>query len=327
MILARETIPGIQAKHLGAKGLTMTTTISSSAKKEHANPRLGSAGLRFRSILVATDCSPTSQIAVKLAARMAKESHARLYVLHSILPELFGVELRGPVPELALMDLQNARENLHKYVEHIPDLRTVKHEEIVFLGAASEAIQSAGESNAIDLLVLGSHGRQGLAKLTLGSVAEWAIGRLTYPVLVTGPMCDKNLRPIRSIVLATDLSQALRPAQYASSIAQDYNARLTVLNVLPHASTTDEQNQIESNTREKLHQLMPSDSREQYTLNFEVKTGDVAPAILHSAQMNKANLIVLGAKHRAPLADHVPRTKLSAIIRGSHCPVLVVPVQ
>jgi hypothetical protein len=38
-------------------------------------------------------------------------------------------------------------------------------------------------------------------------------------------------------------------------------------------------------------------------------------------------LIVLGAKHRAPLADHVPRTKLSAIIRGSHCPVLVVPAQ
>ena len=303
----------------------MTTTVSSSPKKEHENPRLGSAGLRFRSILVATDCSPASEIAVRLAARMAKESHARLYVLHSILPELYGVGMRGPVPELALMDLQNARENLHRYVEHIPDLRTVKHKEIVFLGSASDAIQSAAESNGIDLLVLGSHGRHGLAKLTLGSVAEWAIRRLTYPVLVAGPMCDKSLRPIRSIVLATDLSQALSPAQYASSMAQDYNARLTVLNVLPHASTTDEQNQIESSTRKKLHQLVPSDCGEQCTLNFEVKTGDVAPAILHSAQVNKANLIVLGAKHRAPLADHVPRTKLSAIIRGSHCPVLVVP--
>ena len=258
---------------------------------------------------------------------MAKESHARLYVLHAILPELYGVDMRGPVPELALMDLQNARENLHRYVEHIPDLRTVKHKEIAFLGSPSEAIQSAGESNGIDLLVLGSHGRHGLAKLTLGSVAEWAIRRLTYPVLVAGPMCDKSLRPIRSIVLATDLSQALSPAQYASSMAQDYNARLTVLNVLPQASTTDEQNQIESSTREKLHQLVPSDCGEQCTLNFEVKTGDVAPAILNSAQINKANLIVLGAKHRAPLADHVPRTKLSAIIRGSHCPVLVVPAQ
>ena len=305
----------------------MTTTVSSSPKKEHENPRLGSVGLRFRSILVATDCTPASQVAVRLAARMAKESHARLYVLHSILPELYGVGVRGPVPELALMDLQNARENLHRYVEHIPDLRTVKHKEIAFLGSASDAIKSASESNGIDLLVLGSHGRHGLAKLTCGSLAEWAIRRLTYPVLVAGPMCDKSLRPIRSIVLATDLSQALSPAQYASSMAQDYNARLTVLNVLPHACTTDDQNQIESSTRKKLHQLVPCDSEGRFTLNFEVKTGDVASAILHSAQVNKANLIVLGAKHRAPLADHVPRTKLSAIIRGSHCPVLVVPTQ
>ena len=204
-------------QHLGAKWLAMTTTVSSSPKKEHENPRLGSVGLRFRSIMVATDCPPTSEIAVKLAARLAKEAHARLYVLHSILPELYGVDMRGPVPELALMDLQNARENLHKYLEHIPDLRMVKHKELAFLGSASEAIQSAGKSNGIDLLVLGSHGRHGLAKLTLGSVAEWAIRRLTYPVLVAGPMCDKSLRPIRSIVLATDLSQqALRPAQYAS---------------------------------------------------------------------------------------------------------------
>jgi nucleotide-binding universal stress UspA family protein len=304
----------------------MTSTVSSSQTKEH-DPRLGSGGLRFRSILVATDCSPASQTAVRLAARMAKESHARLYVMHSILPELYGVDTRGPVPELAMMDLQNAREKLHRYVEHMPDLRTVKHKEIAFLGSASEAIQSVGESNGIDLLVVGSHGRHGLAKLTLGSVAEWAIRRLTYPVLVAGPMCDKTLRPIRSIVLATDLTQFLGPAQYASSIARDYNARLTVLNVLPHASTRDEQNEIESSTLKRLHQLVPSDCEEQCTLNFEVKAGDIAPAILNSAQMNKANLIVLGAKHRAPLADHVPRTKLSAIIRESHCPVLVVPAQ
>ena len=305
----------------------MTTTVSSSQTKGHENPRVGSVGVGFRSILVATDCCPASATAVRMAARMAKESHARLYVLHSILPELYGVDTRGPVPELAMMDLQNAREKLHRYVEHMPDLRTVKHKEIAFLGSATEAIQSVGESNGIDLLVLGSHGRHGLAKLTLGSVAEWAIRRLTYPVLVAGPMCDKTLRPIRSIVLATDLTQVLGPAQYASSIARDYNARLTVLNVLPHASTTDEQNQIESSTLKRLHQLIPSDCEEQCTLNFEVKAGDIAPAILNAAKMNKANLIVLGARHRAPLADHVPRTKLSAIIRESHCPVLVVPAQ
>jgi nucleotide-binding universal stress UspA family protein len=277
--------------------------------------------------MVATDCSPASEVAVRLAARLAKESHARLYVLHSIFPELYGVDVGGPVPELAGTDLQNAREKLHKYVEHIADLRTVKHKEIAFLGPASEAIQSAGESNDIDLLVLGSHGRRGLAKLTLGSVAEWAIRRLTYPVLVAGPTCE-SLRPIRSIVLATDLTeQTLHSAQYASCMAQDHGARLTVMHVLPQAGTIDEQNKAELSTHKKLHQFMPNDGGEQGPLNFEVRTGDIAPAILHSAHVNKANLIVLGARHRNSLADHVPRTKLSAIIRESHCPVLVVPAR
>jgi nucleotide-binding universal stress UspA family protein len=303
----------------------MTTAVSS-PKKEHENPRLGSVGLRFRSILVATDCSPASEIAVRLAARLAKESHARLYVLHAILPELYGVDMRGAVPEFALKDLKNAREHLQKYVEHIPDLRTVKHKEIAFLGSAIEAIQSAGEANGTDLLVLGSHGRDGLAKLTLGSVAEWAIRRLSYPVLVAGPTCDKGLLPIRSIVLATDLTERTwHPAQYASCLAQDHGARLTVMHVLPQAATIDEKNKAELSTHWKLHQFMPSDCEEQCTLKFELKTGDIAPAILHSALVNKANLIVLGARHGKPLADHIPRTKLSAIIRGSHCPVLVVP--
>jgi nucleotide-binding universal stress UspA family protein len=303
----------------------MTTTIAS-PDKEHENPRLGSVGLRFRSILVATDCSPASEIAVRLAARLAKESHARLYVLHSILPELYGVDIRGAVPEFVLTDLKNARENLHKYVEHIPDLRTVKHKEIAFLGSAIEAIQSAGEANGIDLLVLGSHGRHGLAKLTLGSVAEWAIRRLKYPVLVAGPACDKTLRPIRSIVLATDLTeQTSHSAQYAGCLAQDHGARLTAMHVLPQAATIEEQKQAELSTLTRLHQMMPIDCEDQCTLKVEVKTGEIAPAILHAAQRNKANLIVLGARHGKPLADHLPRTKLSAIIRGSHCPVLVVP--
>jgi nucleotide-binding universal stress UspA family protein len=110
-------------------------------------------------------------------------------------------------------------------------------------------------------------------------------------------------------------------------LAQDNNARLTVVHVLPQSATMDQQNQAESITHKKLHQFVPNDCEDQCTLKSEVGTGEIAPAILHSAQVNKASLIVLGARHGGPLADHVPRTKISAIIRGAHCPVLVVPNQ
>jgi nucleotide-binding universal stress UspA family protein len=307
------------------KRSTMTAASTSSLQKEHENSRLGPVGLRFRSILVATDYSPASATAVKLAARLAKEFHAHLYVLHAVEPDLYVADMAGPVPDLQMVNLQAERENLHKYAEHIPDLRTVKHKQIVFLGSPSDAIQSAGQANGIDLLVVGSHGRHGLAKLALGSVAEWAIRRLEYPVLVAGPMCEKTFPPIRSIVLATDFSgEASRSVQYAGSLAQDYSARLTVMHVLPPTGTPEEQ-KVELRTLGKLRELLPSDSGEWCTLQYQVKTGDIAAAVIGSAQENKANLIILRARHRSTLADHLPRTKISAIIRGAHCPVLVVP--
>jgi nucleotide-binding universal stress UspA family protein len=303
----------------------MITAVSSSRKKEQENPRLGPVGLRFRSILVATDCSPASATAVKLAARFAKESHARLCVLHSIMPEIYAVNM-GSFPELDQVNLQNARENLREYDEHIPELRAVKHEEITLLDSPGAAIQCVSEANHIDLLVLGSRGRRGLAKLALGSVAEWAIRHLNYPVLVAGPQCDKTWRPIRSIVLAADLSEGgLRSAQYASSMAQDYNARLTLVHVLPHGSKTESQAVTERDIIGKLHQLLPSDAEEDCTPQFEVKSGEAAAEVLHSAHENRANIVVLSARHSSLLADRAPRTKLSTIIGGARCPVLVVP--
>src|ERR1700678_1380852 len=285
----------------------MTAASTSSLQKEHENSRLGPVGLRFRSILVATDYSPASATAVKLAAGLAKEFHTRLYVLHAVEPDPYANNMLGPVPGLQLVNLQVERENLHKYAEHIPDLRTVKHKQIVFLGSPSDAIQSAGQANGIDLLVVGSHGRHGLAKLALGSVAEWAIRRLEYPVLVAGPMCSKTFRPIRSIVLATDFSrESLRPVQYASSLAQDHNATLTVVNVLPHAISPQEQSRNELSSMRKLRELLPSGCGDECTLQYQVRSGDLAHAVIDAAWEGRASLIVLGARHRSALADHAP---------------------
>ncbi len=304
----------------------MSTASRSSSPSSRKSTRLGPAGLRFRAILVATDCSPASLIAVRLAAQLGQDVHARLYVLHALVPQLFGVEGGGPVPELAAMQLQGAQERLHAYVEHIPELRMVKHKEIAFLGDPARAFQSVGEANGIDLLVVGSHGRHGFAKLVLGSVAEWASRSLPYPVLVAGPACDKVLRPFKSIVLASDLSENdLRAAQYACSIAQDNDSKLTMVHALSQTSTAASREHAERIAMAKLHQLVTSEAAEGCTLKFEVQAGEVAATVLSTARENNANLIVLGAPHRSVLGDRALRSRLSAMIRESRCPLLVVP--
>jgi nucleotide-binding universal stress UspA family protein len=304
----------------------MIAICDSGLPRKYEGAGLGPVGLRFRSILIATDCSPASATAVRQGARLAKQFHAKLYLLHAVMPELYGVAMPGPVPELALLNLRTAQEDLHKYALRIPELRTVVHKEIVFLGSAVDGIESAGKSHDIDLLVLGSHGRQGLGKLAIGSVTEWAIGRLHYPVLVAGPACNKSFRAFQSIVLGTDLADhSLRAAQYAGSLAAEHQASLTMVTVLAAARTEEEHASDELSAIRKLHALLPSGCEDSCTLKFDLRTGAIAPAILQSARESRANLIVLGAPRRAPLADHLPRTKLSVVIREAHCPVLLVP--
>jgi nucleotide-binding universal stress UspA family protein len=304
----------------------MIRTLGSGLSTERERPGLGPVGLRFRSILIATDCSRASAAAVRLGARLAKQFHAKLFLLHTVMPELYGVAMAGPVPELALLNVSSARQELRQYALRIPELRTTAHNEIVFLGSAVDGIESAGKSHDIDLLVLGTHGRHGLEKLAIGSVAEWAIGRLPYPVLVAGPSCDQSFRPFRSIVLGTDLAdQSLRAARYAGSLAAEYQSSLTMVNVRTAVNSAEEHASDEQSGIRKLRALLPSECEDACTVKFDLRTGAIAPAILQSARENKANLIVLGAPRRAPLADHLPRTKLSEVIREAHCPVLLVP--
>jgi nucleotide-binding universal stress UspA family protein len=303
----------------------MTTAVSTSQRKQDEKPRLGPVGLRFRSILEATDCSASSATAVKLAARFTKEFHAKFCVLFSVMPQFYDANI-GLFPAMDQTNLQTPREKLHRYGQQIPELRTVKHEEVISVGSPSAAIQAAIKANAIDLLVIGSHGRRGLAKLAIGSVAEWAIRHLDCPVLVAGRNCNTTWHPIRSIVLAADLSgDRSRSADYASPLAQEYNAKLTLVHVRPAASPKEAQSVAERNIGGKLRQLLPTDATEGCTLKFEVRTGDVATEVLHSAKENKASIVVLSAQHNSLLADHAPRTTVSTVIDGALCPVLVIP--
>jgi nucleotide-binding universal stress UspA family protein len=167
----------------------MITASSSPSHQQHVSSRLGPVGLRFQSILVATDYSSAGTTAVKLAARLAKEFHARLYVLHAVEQDLYASNIGGG-PELQLMNLQPERESLHKYAKRIADLRTAKHEEIAFLGSPRDAIQSVGQANNIDLLVLGSRRRSHVQQDLSPHQVHRAGDGLFPGVIASGSICQ-----------------------------------------------------------------------------------------------------------------------------------------
>lgn len=135
-------------------------------------------------ILFVTDFSAPARNAQRYAVNLAETFGAQLYVLHAVTEEVFV-----PAPDVATVWLQaeveRARKSLAVEVEAIQTTRPVI-QEVVQGNAAQQIIRYATEQK-IDLIVLGTHGRTGLSRFLLGSVAEKVVRLATCPVLTVHP--------------------------------------------------------------------------------------------------------------------------------------------
>jgi nucleotide-binding universal stress UspA family protein len=142
----------------------------------------------MRTILFATDFSPTSEAAFEVARSLAKAQGARLVALHVAPMEIvYGELLRPPTdPRLYLNSLEDRLQQLK------PTDLDVAYHAIVREGDAVTEILRAADEVECDLIVIGSHGRTGLSRLVLGSVAEGVMREATCPVLtVKRPALDQ----------------------------------------------------------------------------------------------------------------------------------------
>lgn len=131
-------------------------------------------------ILFPTDFSPASESALGWATSLARDTGARLLIVHVEEPPTPYVAGEYAIPE-ATTPAQN---ELAKLLAHVvPSDESVTYEHRLLLGdPAPEIVQLAKEENA-DLIVMGTHGRTGLSRLLMGSVAEHVVRRAACPVL------------------------------------------------------------------------------------------------------------------------------------------------
>lgn len=133
-------------------------------------------GDAHREILVATDFSASSAAAVAHAARLAMESGARLHLLHVLPPA-------DRSPGQLADERRHSLERLAGVISADAELalKTVKE---VRVGRPAEAIVAYAREVGTDLLVVGTHGRSGLRRLALGSVADRVLRDSPCPVVV-----------------------------------------------------------------------------------------------------------------------------------------------
>lgn len=135
--------------------------------------------MNAKKILFPTDFSPSSDEALKLATSLARDTGATLLIVHvEELPlATGGAEYLYSFPEPQTDQL---REMLNNVVPTDPQI-PVEH--MLLAGDPAEAIVRTAESEHCDMIVIGTHGRRGLTRLLMGSVAEAVVRGATCPVL------------------------------------------------------------------------------------------------------------------------------------------------
>jgi nucleotide-binding universal stress UspA family protein len=139
-----------------------------------------------RRIVHPSDFSKASVAAFRKAVEMAKAQRAELVIVHVVNP-IIPVAGEGYISpktyeEIAASTRGSAQKQLDKLVAKAKQAG-VRAKSFVLEGAAYDQIVRFGKSKRADLMVLGTHGRSGLAKLFLGSVASRVVTAATCPVL------------------------------------------------------------------------------------------------------------------------------------------------
>lgn len=134
--------------------------------------------MKYTKILFPTDFSSASNAGLAHATALARDSGAMLIILHveEPAPAYVGELYYG----MAEPDHAELKRMLDKVV---PPDTNVRYEHRMFIGDPADVIVETAEKEHTDLIVLGTHGRTGLRRLLMGSVAEAVVRRSSCPVL------------------------------------------------------------------------------------------------------------------------------------------------
>lgn len=139
---------------------------------------------RIRHILHATDFSKASRPAFAKALELAKQDGARVSLLHVLVPPspFIGDELPSSYLDLQARARREAGRHLAAAVDKAKKAG-VRVEATLVEGVPAEKIIGAARRQHPDMIVIGTHGRTGLGRIFMGSVAERVLQRTPCPVL------------------------------------------------------------------------------------------------------------------------------------------------
>jgi nucleotide-binding universal stress UspA family protein len=302
--------------------------------------------LAFPRILLGYDDSPESRIALSYACALTR-SGATLTVAHSVneaslVASAMGATVYAPIDPTALINVVDEQGSaVLKAAADACAAHGVTAEEVfIHDSAAAAGIDDLARANGIDLIVLGTRGRQGIPRALLGSVADDVLRGSGLPVLVVTahvqpPPHDRLFA--RALVALDDSDPSRAALSVAARIATEMRTQLVLCTVIDSrdfliaaTATTDGRpvpfdSSILAESRKLLESAAAQSGIGIPADHLVVAEGEPAATIEDAAAKHDCDLIIMGSHGRRGIGRLFLGSVAEAVLRCSSVPVLVVP--
>ncbi len=296
-----------------------------------------------RKILIPLDGSPFAERVLAFVRGLAKPSTTDLIFVHVAQPNPYYTVVTPDA--IHTVDITDWQERANQYMNRITE--EVRAEgytvsAMITEGDVASAICDMAETQEADLIAMTTHGRSGIEKWVLGSVADRVVRSAQQPVFLVRPQEDQHPpMPIRRILVPLDGSRTAEQAlPQAIELANENNSEIWLLqsvefpeywgeeyagmHAMPSTVSIEEQ---EEAARAYLHQIADSLTSGQIPAQIVVTTGHAASAISDVVADNEIDLIVMSTHGRSGLSRWVFGSVAEKVVRLAECPIFLVRVQ
>ncbi len=296
--------------------------------------------LKIENILITTDYSDAAAPALARGMDLAKQFGAKAHLVNVVLMAeaapvypLYG--MASDTKKIFEALNEESQQRMAELTEGLGDHGVELTSQVAHGSYAAPRILEYAKEHDVDLIVIGTHGRRGLRRYLLGSVAEEVVRKAPCPVLSCHPEGSTELTRPQRLLVAVDLSEHSEAlVRQAHELATTYHAVVDYLHVIPEwhqplAYTPDvcvapypDLQRLEDNSMTALKELVLRHHGDAGDCEYLVRHGSPPSTIVEVAEERSADLIALashgltGAKYLllGSVADHV--------VRSSKVPVL-----
>jgi len=290
---------------------------------------------KIERILCPVDFSEFSVLAFAYASSLAHHCGAKLFAQHVV--EVWQYPSANFAPDADTYQafcatmLSQGEARLRAFIQANRQ-HDVDPECVAGQGTAADFILSFAKQHGIDLIVMGTHGFRGLDRLMLGSVTERVLRGAQCPVLavpklpaeVVASATSGDEIQLRRIIACTDFSESSNEAVgYAISVAEEYNADLTLAHVLEGVSTSGCVEDTATAYR-RMDELIPARTNLGLKIDHAVRIGRAYREIGQLARETHADLVIMAVHGRNSLDDAIFGSTTYRVIQSGTCPVLAI---